>query len=46
MLVIVWRHVVEELAEFGLELERFGPAAMLVRATPCDAGFGRHHVAL
>jgi DNA mismatch repair protein MutL len=24
----------EELATFGLELERFGPAAMLVRATP------------
>ena len=27
-----------ELAEFGLELERFGPAAMLVRATPAPLG--------
>ncbi|WP_342657453.1 DNA mismatch repair endonuclease MutL [Sphingomonas sp. NY01] len=27
-----------ELAEFGLELERFGPAAMLVRATPALLG--------
>jgi DNA mismatch repair protein MutL len=29
-----------ELAEFGLELERFGPAAMLVRATPAMLGSG------
>ncbi|MDQ4420089.1 DNA mismatch repair endonuclease MutL [Sphingobium sp. DEHP117] len=29
-----------ELAEFGLELERFGPAAMLVRATPAMLGAG------
>ena len=27
-----------ELAEMGLELERFGPAAMLVRATPAPLG--------
>ncbi|MEP9401223.1 DNA mismatch repair endonuclease MutL [Sphingomonas sp. VNH70] len=27
-----------ELAEFGLELERFGPRAMLVRATPAVLG--------
>ena len=32
-----------ELAEFGLELERFGPRAMLVRATPALLGQG--HVA-
>ncbi|HKY81305.1 MAG TPA: DNA mismatch repair endonuclease MutL, partial [Sphingobium sp.] len=31
---------VEELREFGLELERFGPAAMLVRATPAMLGQG------
>lgn len=31
---------VEELKEFGLELERFGPAAMLVRATPAMLGQG------
>jgi len=30
----------EELAEFGLEIERFGPAAMLVRATPAMLGGG------
>lgn len=30
----------EELAEFGLELERFGPRAMLVRATPAMLGKG------
>ena len=30
----------EELAEFGLELERFGPSAMLVRATPAMLGSG------
>lgn len=30
----------EELKEFGLELERFGPAAMLVRATPAMLGSG------
>ncbi|RJF92873.1 DNA mismatch repair endonuclease MutL [Sphingomonas cavernae] len=29
-----------ELVEFGLELERFGPAAMLVRATPAMLGNG------
>lgn len=29
-----------ELAELGLELERFGPAAMLVRATPALLGAG------
>src|SRR3546814_4092714 len=29
-----------ELASFGLELERFGPAAMLVRATPALLGQG------
>ncbi|MDB5678137.1 DNA mismatch repair endonuclease MutL [Sphingomonas bacterium] len=29
-----------ELAEFGLELERFGPRAMLVRATPALLGQG------
>lgn len=29
-----------ELAEFGLELERFGPRAMLVRATPAMLGKG------
>jgi DNA mismatch repair protein MutL len=31
---------VAELAEFGLELERFGPRAMLVRATPAMLGQG------
>lgn len=30
----------EELAEFGLELERFGPRAMLVRAVPAVLGQG------
>ncbi len=29
-----------ELAQFGLELERFGPRAMLVRATPAMLGGG------
>ena len=29
-----------ELAEMGLELERFGPRAMLVRATPAMLGGG------
>lgn len=29
-----------ELASFGLEMERFGPAAMLVRATPAMLGAG------
>ncbi len=29
-----------ELAEFGLDLERFGPRAMLVRATPALLGTG------
>ena len=28
----------EELAEFGLDLERFGPTAMLVRSTPALLG--------
>ena len=27
-----------ELAELGLEIERFGPTAMLVRATPAPLG--------
>ncbi len=31
---------IAELAEFGLELERFGPRAMLVRATPAMLGAG------
>lgn len=31
---------IEELREFGLELERFGPSAMLVRATPALLGAG------
>lgn len=30
----------EELSAFGLELERFGPGAMLVRATPAMLGGG------
>ncbi len=30
----------EELAAFGLELERFGPGAVLVRATPAMLGSG------
>lgn len=30
----------EELAEFGLEVERFGPRAMLVRAVPAMLGQG------
>jgi DNA mismatch repair protein MutL len=29
-----------ELAEFGLEVERFGPAAMMVRAVPAMLGQG------
>ncbi|HYZ48286.1 MAG TPA: DNA mismatch repair endonuclease MutL [Sphingomonas sp.] len=33
----------EELAGFGLELERFGPVAMLVRATPAPLGQGDVH---
>jgi DNA mismatch repair protein MutL len=32
-----------ELAAFGLDLERFGPAAMLVRATPAPLGNGDIH---
>ena len=32
-----------ELAGFGLELERFGPAAMLVRTTPAPLGTGDVH---
>ena len=31
---------IAELSEFGLELERFGPSAMLVRATPAMLGSG------
>ena len=31
---------IEELRTFGLELERFGPSAMLVRATPALLGNG------
>lgn len=31
---------IEELAEFGLVMERFGPAAMLVRASPAMLGAG------
>jgi DNA mismatch repair protein MutL len=31
---------IEELSELGLELERFGPRAMLVRATPALLGRG------
>jgi DNA mismatch repair protein MutL len=31
---------IDELAEMGLELERFGPRAMLVRATPALLGQG------
>lgn len=34
---------IAELAGFGLELERFGPAAMLVRATPAPLGTGDVH---
>lgn len=29
---------IEELARFGLDIERFGPAAMLVRSTPAPLG--------
>lgn len=32
-----------ELSQFGLELERFGPRAMLVRATPAALGKGDVH---
>lgn len=31
---------IDELRDFGLELERFGPAAILVRATPAILGQG------
>jgi DNA mismatch repair protein MutL len=31
---------IAELCDFGLELERFGPSAMLVRATPAMLGHG------
>ncbi len=34
---------IEELAAFGLELERFGPRAMLVRAVPAALGRGDIH---
>ena len=34
---------IEELAQFGLDLERFGPRAMLVRATPAALGQGDVH---
>lgn len=33
----------QELAEFGLELDRFGPRAMLVRTTPAALGQGDVH---
>jgi DNA mismatch repair protein MutL len=33
----------EELAQFGLDLERFGPRAMLVRAVPAALGKGDVH---
>ncbi len=34
---------IEELTQFGLELERFGPRAMLVRAVPAALGTGDVH---
>ncbi|MES1985738.1 MAG: DNA mismatch repair endonuclease MutL [Pseudomonadota bacterium] len=34
---------IAELSEFGLDLERFGPSAMLVRATPAMLGAGDVH---
>jgi DNA mismatch repair protein MutL len=34
---------IEELRAFGLELERFGPRAMLVRAVPAALGTGDIH---
>ncbi|WP_183995173.1 DNA mismatch repair endonuclease MutL [Sphingomonas kyeonggiensis] len=34
---------IAELSEFGLDLERFGPHAMLVRAVPADLGKGDVH---
>jgi DNA mismatch repair protein MutL len=34
---------IDELAQFGLELERFGPRAILVRATPAALGQGDVH---
>ncbi|MDT8758398.1 DNA mismatch repair endonuclease MutL [Sphingomonas psychrotolerans] len=34
---------IDELAQFGLELERFGPRAMLVRAMPAALGQGDVH---
>lgn len=34
---------IEELVQFGLELERFGPRAILVRATPAALGQGDLH---
>ncbi|MDX3908765.1 MAG: DNA mismatch repair endonuclease MutL [Sphingobium sp.] len=34
---------IAELAEFGLDLERFGPSAMLVRSTPAMLGAGDVH---
>jgi len=36
-------HIAAELAEFGLEVERFGPGAVLVRATPALLGGGDVH---
>lgn len=34
---------IAELSEFGLDLERFGPSAMLVRSTPAILGAGDVH---
>ncbi len=34
---------ITELSEFGLDMERFGPSAMLVRATPAMLGAGDVH---
>jgi DNA mismatch repair protein MutL len=34
---------IAELADFGLDLERFGPSAMLVRSTPAMLGAGDVH---
>ncbi|CAN5133196.1 DNA mismatch repair endonuclease MutL [soil metagenome] len=34
---------IAELSEFGLDLERFGPSAMLVRSTPAMLGAGDVH---
>jgi DNA mismatch repair protein MutL len=37
---------IAELADLGLEMERFGPAAMLVRATPAPLGKTESHALL